>query len=121
MRYKMDKRFEEDARAVRAGITKAFRILRKRGYVALQNFMCCQSCARSEIANRFDKKGTPEEDRKLVFYHQQDAVALRETGTVFLAWSGNGWEIAYALRDAGLQVEWDGDPEKRILVRKETT
>ncbi len=34
----------------------------------------------------------------------------------YLAWGGDGEEIAAALRRAGLAVEWDGTPHQRMWV-----
>jgi len=45
-------------------ITKAFKEIRKNGYFARQNFLCCQSCGWASI---------PEQKvEKAVFYHRQD-------------------------------------------------
>jgi hypothetical protein len=91
-----------------SNITKAFEALRKKGYFARQNFLCCQSCAWSAM--------TDEQAEKTVFYHQQDADDLRERGTCHLAWSGNGQEIVDVLKENGVEVDWDGSDSTRIKI-----
>lgn len=89
-------------------LVKAFNSLRKKGYFCKMNHTCCQTCGWAEI---------PEgNDRKVVFYHAQDAERLKETGDVYLAWAGNGYEIVKAIEETGLQVEWDGKGDSRIKV-----
>lgn len=91
-------------------LTIAFRALRKAGYFAKQNFWCCQSCAWHAV---------PEERAdRAVFYHQQDKEGLlRGAGSVHLAWSGDGHEICRILNENGIETEWDGSENKRILAR----
>jgi hypothetical protein len=87
-------------------IAKAFRTLRKLGYFARQNWMCCQGCGWAAV---------PDQD-KVVFYHSQDREHFIETGNLYLSWSGDGEEIVKAFHEAGLCVKWDGDTGTRILV-----
>ncbi len=89
-------------------LTKAFQALRKAGYFARQNFMCCQSCAWSAM--------TDEQAKKAVFFHGQDADDLKENGSCHLAWSGNGKEIVKILEDNGVQTKWEGTDNKRIKI-----
>ena len=89
-------------------ITKAFRELRKQGYVAKQNFWCCQSCAWGDLSD--------EESEKAVFYHEQDNQDLKENGKCCLSWSGDGQLIVDILTKNGLIVEWDGSNNKRIVI-----
>lgn len=89
-------------------LTKAFSDLRKIGYLARQNFSCCQSCAWAEIPD--------DKSERAVFYHRQDHMGMRETGEVYLSWAGNGHEIVNVLKSNGLSVEWDGTPSRRIRV-----
>jgi len=90
-------------------LTIAFRALRKAGYFAKQNFWCCQSCAWYAV---------PEERAdRVVFYHQQDRESLSRSGSVHLAWSGDGHEICRILNENGIETEWDGSENKRILAR----
>lgn len=89
-------------------LTKAFQALRKAGYFARQNFLCCQSCGWSAM--------TDEQAEKAVFYHRQDADDLKENGSCHLAWSGNGKEIVKILEDNGVQTKWEGTDNKRIKI-----
>jgi hypothetical protein len=89
-------------------LTVAFRNLRKAGYFAEARFGCCQGCGWAAVPDEMCDNA--------VFYHEQDAEELKYVGHVHLAWSGNGAEIMRHLRDAGLYVDWDGDPAKRICV-----
>jgi hypothetical protein len=89
-------------------LTKAFKALRKKGYFARQNFWCCSTCAWSAM--------TDEQIKKAVFYHRQDADDLREIGSCYLAWSGNGHEIVEVLKENGIEVDWNGSNVTRITI-----
>lgn len=88
-------------------LTDAFRNLRRDGFVAKRNWMCCQNCGVHAL---------PEDTQDYVFYHCQDADTLREKDKVYLAWGGDGDQIKRRCEEAGLYVVWDGRPETRILV-----
>ena len=90
-------------------LSKAFRALRKEGYVAKQNFMCCQSCAWAELSEG--------EAEKAVFYHNQDYQDLKRGDDLYLAWSGDGNLIAETLIKNGMTISWDGTADTRIIVR----
>ena len=101
-------------------LTDAFKDLRKQGFFARQNFLCCQSCAWAEAPA----------DKPVVFYHAQDAASLREAegkrGTsrfkqddvgVYLAFGHDalaGQKIVDALKRAGVDYTWDGTEDQRI-------
>lgn len=87
-------------------LTQAFKELRKLGYFARQNFMCCQSCAWSQVPE--------EKEDKVVFYHRQDTPDVNY-GSVYLAWNGNGNEIV-EIMSKYFKVEWDGSESTRIRV-----
>ena len=89
-------------------LNAAFRELRKLGYKAEQNFWCCQSCAWHAL--------TDEEAKKVVFYHKQDGVDLKETKSCYLAWAGNGKEIVKVLKKHGIKVEWNGREATRMKI-----
>ena len=105
--------YHKDTKRVRVGLRQAFKTLRKRGYTAKANFLCCQSCAWKAIT------GAPyrpeDETSKIVFYHAQDNDRLNEMGICHLAWTGDGHEIKLACEAAGLKVDWDGG-DMRIQV-----
>lgn len=92
---------------VRAQVRRAFGELARLGYFTRMNFWCCQSCAWAAI---------PPENKKVVFFHRQDAAQLRKTGTVYLAWCGNAFEIIQILRHHNLKVAWNGQEGSRLLV-----
>lgn len=89
-------------------INKAFRMLRKLGYFAKQNFWCCSTCGWSAM--------TEEESKKAVFYHMQDNDNLKEQGACYLSWSGDGQEIVKTLSDSGVKTEWSGKSGERIKI-----
>ena len=62
-------------------LREAFSNLRKQGYLARQRFSCCSSCAGSELAC-YVRDMQPRRSERVqggVFYHRQDADALRGT------------------------------------------
>jgi len=93
----------------RTNLSNAFAQLRKQGYVAKQNFLCCQSCGWAALS---------EDEAKLaVFYHKQDHQDFKKGSDLYLAWAGDGNYIANTLRNFGMEVDWDGTPNTRIVVR----
>jgi len=89
-------------------LREAFKDLRKAGYFAGQNFMCCQSCAWAEIPE--------EKSNKVVFYHQQDA-AYKEDDEMYIGWAGDGKEICDIFSKHRIDTEWDGASNTRILIK----
>jgi len=93
-------------------IEPAFEQLRKAGYFAEQDFMCCQSCGWASVPE--------EQEDKAVFYHEQDKEDL-EFGSVLLAWSGNGQEIVDILSEhinsLYFKVNWNGLDTSRIEIK----
>ena len=77
----------------KVNLNQAFKELRKLGYFARQNFLCCQSCAWAAV---------PMDAKKVVFYHRQDTEELNKTGECYLAWSGDRDEIAEVLERNGV-------------------
>lgn len=95
---------------VRARLSRAFRSLRKKHKAfARANWTCCCGCGMAAVPA--DKR-----DGLVVFYHGQDAQHFEETGTTYLAWSGNAALILAALHVEGLTTAWDGTDSQRILV-----
>lgn len=91
-------------------LNKAFRTLRKAGYLAKQNFMCCSSCGWAEI------NAIPDDSKKAVFYHTQDADDLKDYGNCHLSWRGDGHEIVRILVENGVDATWDGHHTTRIEI-----
>ncbi|MEZ0228316.1 MAG: hypothetical protein ACAI25_06800 [Planctomycetota bacterium] len=102
----------------------AFAELQASGIVCRQNWTCCQSCGLAEIGGELGRAS-----RGYVFFHQQDTEGAVETGSLFLAYGACSdveaeqlalaHEIARNLRENGLEVEWDGDLGRRIIVKME--
>lgn len=109
----MDKRIN-DRQRVRA----AFAQLRELGYVAKMNFMCCQNCARTQIA-----VDNPDATCVVTYNHQDNersfprgAVDLE--ADLYLSWSGDAHQIIRSLEAAGLSVSWSMHDGEKIIVRK---
>lgn len=88
-------------------LTKAFNALRKNGYFAKQNFMCCQTCGWAAI---------PEDIDKVVFYHNQDNDNKKQHKPFYISWSGDGNEICSILNKNGVVTEWDKNTNTRIKI-----
>lgn len=97
---------------MKTNLSKAFAELRKAGYFAKQNYLCCQSCGWASM--------TEEEADNAVFYHNQDHRSFKKGDDLSLCWSGNGYQIFYILKKHGLDVVWDGSQFKRIIVKNES-
>ena len=108
----------KDAKKIARRIDDAFAALRDQGFFAKAHHTCCQSCGLAEIPE--------DKEDAYVFYHMQDADYLKEGGICYLAWGGSGetmfdktklaLSVCTALREAGLEVDWDGSEHTRIAV-----
>ena len=92
-------------------LTLAFKDLRRKGYFARMNFLCCQSCGWAAV---------PNSAANAVFYHAQDHERFKEGEDLYLAWMGNAYEIIGILHRRGLICEWDGTTGHRILVKNQS-
>jgi hypothetical protein len=101
-------------------LATAFRTLEKGGILARERLGISLSDGWALIR---DAHHEVESARGAVFYHEQDLQgAVR--GSLMLAFGGLGdhsdaeigAEIAAVLREHGLTVDWDGDPQRRICV-----
>ena len=113
------------SREARPKITKAFRGLRKIGFVARQSFWCCSSCAWAALEEK-------DAGKPIVFYHKQGNDYFKRTGNVYLTFGRNvdnsddedvaniGKQIVSALTREGLTVEWDGTAGTTIQVVTKT-
>jgi hypothetical protein len=114
-------------------LNEAFRALRKHGLIARQNFMCCSSCACSQIAN--DAEKLVDKGQKIaggVFYHKQDGDNLRD-GREFYVRFGQidtqkhgvlgisdeqiGRLVIQEFEKARIRAQWDGNIRTAILVQ----
>ena len=121
----------------------AFAALRERGVAAEQAFSCCNNCGFHEI----HEVAAGPQWAGFVFFHMQDAERLIETGETYLSYgmfwrhyrtreesdamSGTEKDAYYkeqtldlmrrvvvpVLREHGMEVDWDGDLDVRVLVR----
>ncbi|MGW2474551.1 DUF6891 domain-containing protein [Streptomyces sp. NPDC001665] len=100
-------------------LERAFARLDRGGITARENFTCCRSCGMSEIA-----EAGREDARGFVFFHGQGTESAAAGHGLALYYGGFGGsaertaavgrEVAAALGEAGLTVEWDGSPDKAI-------
>ena len=111
----------------------AFKALRRKGLITRQNFLCCQNCAGyalTEMAVKLVEQGKPFNGT--VFYHAQDNANRKDGEDFYLAFGDVnstqkgrlgldsatvGRMVVEALAAEGLETEWNGDPDTRILVR----
>ena len=126
-------------------LNAAFNNLRKQGFIARQNFSCCSSCAGYELAS-YVKELSPAKQAKVkgaITYTRQDGqdafedrsrrwpyhnrgprtlligygpIGVHGVGDFGLPTAEVGQALKAALEAEGLQVDWDGDPDKRIAV-----
>lgn len=115
--------------AKRDKLNEAFKLLRKQGFVARQNFLCCQGCAGAQIHSDINKMQAAGKKLPVgyVFFHRQDTEKIERLGTVCLSF-GNieqneivssvdiGRKICDVLGGLGLFVSWRGDANQRIEV-----
>jgi hypothetical protein len=96
--------------------------------VCRENFSCCGACGAGEIRLEIEQeRQTGREICGYVFYHMQDTENAIDGYGLFLhygsvlrgpkAAAAVGQQLVAALRRAGLQVNWDGNPQRRIGVR----
>jgi len=107
---------------IKQRVNKAFRILRKDGVIARQNFMCCSSCATAALEPIWKKTGKT----KIVYYHKQDGESFNKGYNLTIRYGHSsddkdktrdlGIHVTNILVFVGLVYDWDGDPEKTIQV-----
>lgn len=87
-----------------------FKELKKRGFVAEQNFSCCQLCAWREIP--------AGKDDDIVFYTMQenrfDTEGYLERNHLVLTWRGNGHAIKQVAEEHGFRVHWNEENNHQI-------
>ena len=115
-------------RETKTRIGVAFRELRKQKVVALQNHLCCMSCASSSLSTRLEEKD--RDKLGAVYFHAQDEDSLKWSGEIHIRYFANdtkesgkpetvriGQMAKDALKFAGLEVKWDGDPGSTIVAK----
>ena len=115
--------------AIRNRVQAAFGELRKVGFITKTNFSCCMTCAVAEL----DDIAEQRRRNRAVYWHRQDEEHFRKGGVLSVRYcylppkgidardttqlvTQIGEQVADALRKAGLNVKWDGDPGKVIEV-----
>jgi hypothetical protein len=117
-----------DILPVRAAVSNAFAALRKKGFIARANFSCCIGCAVHELTEMAHVR---KKDRA-VYYHRQDAESFREGFPLHIRFfylptesddtdstaqeKAVGEQVAAALRNQHLRIEWDGNPQRTIQI-----
>lgn len=109
-------------------IAMVFHKLTQEGYIAKMNYACCTTCGFAEltdIAADLEKNG--EKIKGIIFYHGQGEDYLWEDGSVYLKYKAYnndshaatikvGECIVNKFREVGVNVEWDGNPNKAIML-----
>jgi hypothetical protein len=118
-----------------SALKDAYTLLAKEGIVGYHNFWCCGGCAAGGVANNYD--ALPEAERSklagAVYYHEQGAeFAIGGAGLILNYGSfpheshtdesvkAVGEKIVAALRAAGLDPVWNGDPSDCIEIPRFT-
>lgn len=131
----MYKRFAYSDSGGREKLTKAFKLLRKEGLIAKQNFSCCGSCATSEIGEqaKIKAKKVGKFPKGYVQYNRQSTEGIEIFGSVHISYgafySRNdikrtecftdieiGELIVAKMKEVGLKTEWNGDADKCVKV-----
>ncbi len=108
-------------------LDRAFAKLEANGIVAIQNGVCCQSCAMEDVWEGIEAmQEEGQEVRGYTFFHEQDTEAALTSGSVFLAYGSMaegqnaalkiGHEVQVQLEADGFDVQWNGNIRQRIQV-----
>lgn len=121
---------------IQKNLANAFRELRKMGFIALQNFSCCQTCGNAEIAQRAEKmeESKRQQLKGRVFFHYQDNQDRRNGHNFYLSFgtihsdeygylgfpaTECGRIVSEILVKHGVPHKWDGNKQTRILIIQE--
>lgn len=86
-------------------LNHAFRILRANGYIALQDFSCCGTCAGYEIHQMMEQPGAKQ---KYITYNSQSGDVFRDSeygaygDFLYIHFHGVNSEISDAMKEAGI-------------------
>jgi hypothetical protein len=106
-------------------LNEAFKLMRKQGMLARQNFMCCGNCGITALGQLSDEN--PGKWDGMVFYHRQNTKFMREGDDLTLNYSTTGLpdddvtsavgrKVTAILDQVGLKWEWDGNAASCIEV-----
>ena len=118
---------EQQTKNFKAEISELFRALRKKGFMAKQNYWCCGGCAMSaagqEAEEQFNKGKAYE---SVALFHKQEAARIREGSDrchiMFdsLIDNQDQAEVGKIIHDTavelGMVVEWNGNPAYRVVL-----
>jgi hypothetical protein len=117
-RLGVSRKAQREAR-IREGVLAAFKVLRKKGFIARCNFMCCMTCGYSALSDKIK-----DETIGVVFFHNQDNTRLKKGHSLMLAFDGHGISqemagqiIVEELKQHNLSIIWDGKGSTRIEVK----
>ena len=122
-------------------LSAAFKAIRKRGFIAKQNFLCCGGCASGQIYSDFCKLHNSNNKKAeatigFVFYHRQNtsdlmnnrckgfhlaygSLEIQDKVITKISMKEAGVIVTEELSKQGIKFEWNGDPDKKIMVLKE--
>lgn len=126
----------------RSKLNQLFKNLRKHGFVAKQNYLCCRGCAGAQLSSDALAWDQSKKDslKGVVFYTRQDGEGLNtkprrfqrynrpqslylsygplelSSGSIGLPTLHVGNLLAQELRAVGLNYEWDGSENTRICI-----
>lgn len=111
-------------------LNAAFKELRSHGFMALQNYKCCNGCATSGIWNRYrDWTGKKPKPIAWVYYMKQDTEMSDDDGHLYIGFGIfeqlddrqkqrlSGSLVKSVLEQQGLLIEWDGNPDNRVYIK----
>ena len=118
----------EQVAAIRSRVKAAFSELARVGFICKTNFSCCMTCAVAELGEIAEKRRR----NRAVYWHKQDEEHFRKGGILSVRYcycppkgiDGDtsrletqiGEQVVAALRKAGLEVQWPGNPNVTIEV-----
>jgi len=118
-----------DFQCLSRGVHQAFVNLEKQGFFVAENYGHCADCAARDVF----KNAREQKRRKCVLYTNAETAQMVSTGICTIRYGLSyccktkeaqitrtrelGREVAQALTDAGLSVDWNDDPETAIKAR----
>ena len=107
---------------MRQKLSEAFKALNEQNILAKENFTCCTTCASYECGEITKENG----HIGFVYWHNQNDPDIERNGEVLLGFSALkdgddldleiGSKVVAAIKEAGLDTNWNGDTSKKICV-----